>query len=208
MVGRLRKVLNEDEAYDLPGWSPRLACEQDEGPRRASGSDHTHAGEDSRTSSQGPDGQNLPTDAHVFGDEVGHQIARRRLCSMWLDVCERAKVKNLHLHDLRAEGGSQLLESGVPMHIVRDALGHSSVHTTNTYLRGRSDAGRRLQATTRGAGEETHESGPRGPIKEADQIVVSDCRGRGSNPHAPCGTQDFKSYGLSRPCHFYWSKSL
>jgi hypothetical protein len=30
-------------------------------------------------------------------------------------------VTDLHLHDLRGEAGSQLLEAGVPMHEVRDA---------------------------------------------------------------------------------------
>jgi hypothetical protein len=49
-------------------------------------------------------------------------------------------VKNLHLHDLRAEAGSQLLESGVNLRDVRDAVGHSSTTMTSTYLRGRVDS--------------------------------------------------------------------
>jgi integrase len=52
-------------------------------------------------------------------------------------TCDKAKVKNLHLHDLRGEAGSQLLEAGVPIHEVRDALGHSSTTMTSTYLRTR-----------------------------------------------------------------------
>jgi integrase len=89
---------------------------------------------------KGPDGQDLPVDAFAFGDEVGHEVARRRLHAWWADVCTAAKVSGLHLHDLRAEAGSQLLEAGVPVHVVRDALGHGSVAMTSTYLRGRSDA--------------------------------------------------------------------
>jgi len=47
---------------------------------------------------------------------------------------------NLHLHDLRGEAGSQLLEAGVPIHEVRDALGHSSTTMTSTYLRTRTNS--------------------------------------------------------------------
>jgi integrase len=88
----------------------------------------------------GPDGQAFSDDSFVFGDDVGHEVKRRRLHTWWAETCEAAKVTGLHLHDLRAEGGSQLLEAGVPIHIVRDALGHSNVSMTSTYLRGRSDS--------------------------------------------------------------------
>jgi integrase len=73
----------------------------------------------------------------VFGNETGEIVTRRRLNKLWTATCERAQVKNLHLHDLRAEAGSQLLESGVALHDVRDALGHSSTTMTSTYLRTR-----------------------------------------------------------------------
>lgn len=85
----------------------------------------------------GPDGNDLPSTAHVFGNEVGDILARRYLCKLWLATCDRANVKDLHLHDLRGEAGSQLLEAGVPIHEVRDALGHSSTTMTSAYLRTR-----------------------------------------------------------------------
>ncbi len=53
-------------------------------------------------------------------------------------VEERLQSSRLHLHDLRGEAGSQLLEAGVPIHEVRDALGHSTM--TSTYLRTRSNS--------------------------------------------------------------------
>ena len=56
---------------------------------------------------------------------------------MWRRVWARAKVADLHLHDLRAEFASQLSEANVPVEQVRDALGHSSITMTNTYLRSR-----------------------------------------------------------------------
>lgn len=54
--------------------------------------------------------------------------------------CATAKVTNLHLHDLRAEFAAQVHESGVALHVVRDALGHPSVTMTDRYLRSRVDS--------------------------------------------------------------------
>src|SRR5688572_24155052 len=85
----------------------------------------------------GPDGNDLAETAYVFGNEVGEVLTRRSVCKRWLATLKRAKVKNLHLHDLRGEAGSQLLEAGVPIHEVRDALGHSSTTMTSAYLRTR-----------------------------------------------------------------------
>ena len=45
-------------------------------------------------------------------------------------------VIDLHLHDLRREAGSRWLEGGVPLHVVRDWLGHMSISQTSTYLAG------------------------------------------------------------------------
>jgi integrase len=67
-----------------------------------------------------------------------HRVLRKR-CRLWDRTCEAAGIEDLHLHDPRAESGSQLLEAGVPLHAVRDALGHSNVTMTSTYLRGRVD---------------------------------------------------------------------
>jgi integrase len=88
----------------------------------------------------GPDGAELGPDAFVFGSETGDDYTRRHLCRLWDRTCEAAGIKDLHLHDLRAEAGSQLLEAGVTLHDVRDALGHSSTKMTSTYLRGRVDS--------------------------------------------------------------------
>ena len=80
------------------------------------------------------------TGDYPFGDEQGRMLSRERLCERWRDVCKRANVVNLHLHDLRAEFGSRLCESDVPLHLVRDAFGHSNVSMTSTYLRTRTDS--------------------------------------------------------------------
>lgn len=87
---------------------------------------------------KGPDGAELALHTYVFGDETGEPRSKERLCGMWRRVCARAKVYDLHLHDLRAEFASQLSEAKVPVDQVRDALGHSSITMTNAYLRSRS----------------------------------------------------------------------
>ena len=76
----------------------------------------------------------------VFGNEVGDIVSKGRLCRLWRDVCAAAKVRDLHLHDLRAEFASTLAESKVSVEQVRDALGHSSISMTNTYLRSHTKA--------------------------------------------------------------------
>ncbi|HUL71483.1 MAG TPA: tyrosine-type recombinase/integrase, partial [Vicinamibacterales bacterium] len=43
-------------------------------------------------------------------------------------------IVDLHFHDLRREFGSRLMESGAPIHTVRDYLGHADISQTSTYL--------------------------------------------------------------------------
>ena len=43
---------------------------------------------------------------------------------------------DLRFHDLRREAGSRWLEGGVPLHTIRDWLGHTSIAQTSTYLAG------------------------------------------------------------------------
>ena len=85
----------------------------------------------------GPDGQELTADRYVFGNQVGEPVARRRLCTWWNDTLSAAGVKDLHLHDLRAEAASQSSEAGASDKDVRDALGHSNTSMTSVYLRSR-----------------------------------------------------------------------
>ncbi len=102
----------------------------------------------------GPDGVEHPPHAYVFGNELGQRIGR--VTRAWeaavlrahgytpkclkkgkgLTVESRAHLRaiNLHFHDLRREAGSRWLEGGVPLHTVRDWLGHTSIAQTSTYL--------------------------------------------------------------------------
>ncbi len=103
----------------------------------------------------GPDGAQHGSDAFVFGNECGEQVAFPKLA--WAVTVLRAhghdvtwasggkklspesraayKKINLHFHDLRREFASRLRESGAPDHDVRDFLGHANITTTSRYLR-------------------------------------------------------------------------
>jgi integrase len=102
----------------------------------------------------GPDGVEHPPDAYVFGNEVGQSV--KRVSRAWeravllahghtpaydqrtrgLVPASRAQLRaiNLHFHDLRREAGSRCLDGGVPLHTIRDWLGHTNISQTSTYL--------------------------------------------------------------------------
>jgi integrase len=79
-----------------------------------------------------PDGTAHPDTAYIFGNDVGEPVASIR--TAWEKTCAAAGITGLHFHDLRRESGSRLLEAGVPLHVVRDWLGHENITTTSTYL--------------------------------------------------------------------------
>lgn len=49
-------------------------------------------------------------------------------------ACRRAKIKNLHFHDLRHTVGTRLIERGVDPISVKNILGHANLKTTEIYL--------------------------------------------------------------------------
>jgi integrase len=83
---------------------------------------------------KGPDGNDLPADAHVFGDDTGKPISRRLAHRWWRKACKAANIDDLKFHDLRHEFGSQLLEAGGELHEVQATLGHTTLTMTGRYL--------------------------------------------------------------------------
>lgn len=79
-----------------------------------------------------PQGEPPPASAFVFGNEVGERVKSFR--APWEAACRLAGIVGLRFYDLRREFGSRLIESGAGLHLVREALGHGSVTTTNRYL--------------------------------------------------------------------------
>lgn len=102
-----------------------------------------------------PAGKPLPLDAHVFGTALGepvvdfkrawittvlkaHGLTAKYVVGSNPDAATRAAMAtiDLHFHDLRREAGSRWLEGGVPLHTVKDWLGHTNISQTSTYLAG------------------------------------------------------------------------
>jgi integrase len=101
----------------------------------------------------GPDGKEHAGDRYVFGNEVGERVKEVR--RQWEDAVLKAhghtptrkrgkltpesraamQTINLHVHDLRREFASRLLESSADVHDVAMFLGHADVSTTSRYLR-------------------------------------------------------------------------
>ena len=81
-----------------------------------------------------PDGKEHPSEAFVFGNDVGEQVKSIR--TAWEKTCKRVGIdpRSLHFHDLRREFASRLLESSADLHDVRDFLGHANITTTSRYL--------------------------------------------------------------------------
>ena len=80
-----------------------------------------------------PEGEDLPGDAFVFGDEIGQSVSSVK--TAWRTACASAGIVDLHFHDLRREFACRLFESRAELHDVRDFLGHASITTTSRYLR-------------------------------------------------------------------------
>jgi integrase len=99
-----------------------------------------------------PAGQVYPPTAFVFGS-FGQRVASVK--KAWETCVLRAngheptwvsggklspesrvalRSVDLHFHDLRHEAGSRWLESGVPLHHIKELLGHANISQTDTYL--------------------------------------------------------------------------
>lgn len=80
-----------------------------------------------------------------------HGVKPAYTATAQLDEASRAAFAkiDLHFHDLRREAGSRWLDGGVPLHTIRDWLGHTNIAQTSTYLAGTAptqhDAMRRFE---------------------------------------------------------------
>ena len=102
-----------------------------------------------------PAGEPVPMSGFVFGNEIGQRVQSTKRAwntavlkahgrgvsytkTMNLSPESRRAIAeiDLHFHDLRREAGSRWLEGGVPLHTIRDWLGHTSIAQTSIYLAG------------------------------------------------------------------------
>jgi len=53
--------------------------------------------------------------------------------SAWKEICEKAKLDGIRIHDLRHTYASHLVSAGVPLQVVGKLLGHTQSQTTERY---------------------------------------------------------------------------
>jgi integrase len=66
----------------------------------------------------------------VFTSEVGTPLDQSNLRRRFQRLCEAAGVGKLTPHELRHSAATLLLAQGVPLHVVSEVLGHSSIRET------------------------------------------------------------------------------
>ena len=66
----------------------------------------------------------------VFTSEVGTPLDQSNLRRRFAKVCEAAGVGKVTPHELRHSAATLLLARGVPLHVVSEVLGHSSIRET------------------------------------------------------------------------------
>lgn len=100
-----------------------------------------------------PAGRTHPPASFVFGDALGRRVRSvkkaRETCVLRAHTHEpkwtsggklsqesrlTLRAVDLHFHDLRREAGSRWLDAGMPLHHVRELLGHANISQTDTYL--------------------------------------------------------------------------
>jgi len=120
-----------------------------------------------------PDGQEHGPDAYVFGNEVGEQV--KSVTTAWTATRRRAKITDLHFHDLRRECASRWHERGTSLVQVQAWLGHTNIAQTSTYLgvslAGTAEEKRRLE-TADGFAHVSHKPPADAPEAEAKPTVM------------------------------------
>lgn len=102
-----------------------------------------------------PAGHPHPLSAYVFGTPIGTRLLNfgrawytavlkshgytptySKTANLTPESRAALREIDLHFHDLRREAGSRWLDLGVPLHTIRDWLGHTNITQTSTYLSG------------------------------------------------------------------------
>ena len=83
---------------------------------------------------------------HVIATEIGTPVDPSNFRRRFATISKAAGIQKCHPHELRHTAASLMLSRGVPLHIVADVLGHSSISVTKDVY-GHLVAGERRFAT-------------------------------------------------------------
>ena len=77
--------------------------------------------------------EHCPTSPWVFPSPRDHTKPLSTVQKGFRTVCTKANIEDFRIHDLRHTCASWLVMAGVPLLVVRDLLGHSSIEMTERY---------------------------------------------------------------------------
>jgi integrase len=66
----------------------------------------------------------------VFTTQLGTPLDPRNIQRDFQTICTKAGLGKWHPHELRHSAASLMLAAGVPLQVVSDVLGHSSIRMT------------------------------------------------------------------------------
>jgi integrase len=69
--------------------------------------------------------------APVFPSSVGTPLEARNVVRVWHGFCDEVLGRRVRFHDLRHTAATLLLAQGVPLRVISDMLGHSSIQVTS-----------------------------------------------------------------------------
>jgi len=67
---------------------------------------------------------------YVFTSSTGTPLDPSNVRSAFAQLCQRAALGHWTIHELRHTAASLMLSAGVPLHVVSDVVGHSSITVT------------------------------------------------------------------------------
>jgi integrase len=71
-----------------------------------------------------------PIEGLVFTTDTGHPIHSTNVLPSWYRTLARLRLPRVTIHDLRHSAASILLAAGVPLPVIADMLGHSTMRVT------------------------------------------------------------------------------
>jgi integrase len=71
-----------------------------------------------------------PHEEWVFDRGDGHPLGPDALHHRWVRAVQQAHLPKIRLHDLRHGGATKMLEAGIPLKVISEHLGHSTITTT------------------------------------------------------------------------------
>lgn len=74
-----------------------------------------------------------PRALHIAQRLPYENVTKAILRKQWVAAREEAGMGHIHFHDLRHTFASWMIQSGTPIHVLKDLMGHKSIHMTMRY---------------------------------------------------------------------------